>query len=81
MWIDNIESVDLPDLPVIRIVKEWDEMYTHLDLEMEDETKDMLVRFGKESATDSDYVQIAVREGLKEFIEDCGRRESDEDSN
>lgn len=65
-------------LPIIRILREWDEMYTHLELEMEDETKEMLVRWGKEVATDEDYCDIAVREGLKEFIADYDRRKEEE---
>ena len=51
-------------LPIIRIVSEEDEMHVKLGLEMEDETKDMLVRWGKEEATDDDYASIAIREGL-----------------
>ena len=69
------------DLPVIRIIKEWDEMFTHLDLEMEDDTKAMLVKWGKEVATDDEYAEIAIRRGLEEFVERYGESESDEDSN
>ena len=69
------------DLPVIRIIKEWDEMFTHLDLEMEDDTKAMLVRWGKEVATDDEYAEIAIRHGLEEFVERYGEGKSDEDSN
>jgi len=52
------------DLPIIRILSEEDEMHVKLELEMEEETKDMLVRWGKEDATDEDFVNIAIREGL-----------------
>ena len=46
------------DLPVIRIGKTWDEMYTHMDLEMEEDTRAMLVEWGKEIATDeSTYIE------------------------
>ena len=69
------------DLPVIRIIKEWDEMFTHLDLEMEDDTKAMLVKWGKEVATDDEYAEIAIRHGLEEFVERYGESKSDEDSN
>ena len=51
-------------LPIIRIVSEEDEMHVKLGLEMENETKDILVRWGKEEATDDDYASIASREGL-----------------
>ncbi len=67
------------DLPIIRIGKTWDEMFTHMELEMEDDTKAMLVRWGKEVATDDEYAEIAVRRGLEEFVERYG--ESDEDNN
>ena len=65
------------DLPTIRIGKTWDEMFTHMDLEMEDDTKAMLVAWGKSVATDDEYAEIAIRNGLTEFIE---RYESDEHS-
>jgi len=67
------------DLPIIRIVSEEDEMFTRLELEMEDDTKSMLVRWGKEVATDDEYAEIAIRRGLEEFVERYG--ESDEDNN
>ena len=52
------------ELPIIKIISEEDEMHVKLELEMEEETKDTLVRWGKEDATDEDYVNIAIREGL-----------------
>ena len=54
------------DLPTIRVVSEEDEMHVKLELEMEDETMDILVKWGKEEATDEDYAGIAIREGLRE---------------
>jgi len=56
------------DLPIIRIMSEEEEMHVKLELEMEEETHDMLVKIGKEVATDEDYVEIAVRAGLKHGI-------------
>ena len=64
------------DLPIIKIISEEDEMHVKLELEMEEETKDMLVRWGKEDATDEDYVNIAIREGLLNTL-----KERDEDTN
>lgn len=52
------------DLPTIRVVSEEDEMHVKLELEMENETMDILVKWGKEEATDEDYAGIAIREGL-----------------
>jgi len=69
------------DLPVIRILSEEDEMFTRLELEMEDETKAMLVGWGKEVATDDEYAEIAIRRGLEEFVERYGESKSDEDNN
>jgi hypothetical protein len=58
------------DLPIIKIISEEEEMHVKLELEMEDETKAMLVRWGKEDATDDDYASIAIREGLRNVIKD-----------
>ncbi len=55
-------------LPFIRIVSEEEEMHVKLDLEMEDETHDILVKWGKEVASDEDYVNIAITNGLKHYI-------------
>ena len=52
------------DLPIIKIISQEEEVFVKMVLEMEDETMDMLVRWGKEEATDEDYVNIAIREGL-----------------
>lgn len=52
------------DLPIIKIISEEEEVFVKMVLEMEDDTMDMLVRWGKEEATDEDYVNIAIREGL-----------------
>ena len=46
---------------------------------MEDDTYAMLAKWGKEAASDDDYVNIAVREGLKAFV-DSKEEESDEDN-
>lgn len=69
------------DLPIIRILSEEDEMHVKLELEMEEETKDMLVRWGKEDATDEDFVNIAIREGLIKTIKDREKEADDEDTN
>ena len=66
-------------LPIIRIVSEEDEMHVKLGLEMEDETKDILVRWGKEEATDEDFVNIAIREGLINTLKE--KEADDEDTN
>jgi len=55
--------------PIIRIVSTEDEMHTKMNLEMEDSTHDMLVKWGKEVASDEDYIGIAIRHGLEEFLE------------
>ena len=57
-----------PTLPIIRIVSEEEEMHVKLELEMEDSTHDMLVKWGKEVATDEDYINIAITDGLKHGI-------------
>ena len=57
------------DLPIIKILSEEEELFVKMNLEMEDETHDMLVKWGKEVASDEDYVSIAMRHGLEEFLE------------
>ena len=55
-------------LPFIRIVSEEEEIHVKLNLEMEDETHDILVKWGKKVASDEDYVNIAITNGLKHYI-------------
>ena len=57
-----------PTLPIIRIVSEEEEMHVKLGLEMEDKTHDMLVKWGKEVASDEDYINIAISDGIKHYI-------------
>jgi len=62
-------AIDLdPTLPLIKIVSEEEEMHVKMELEMEDETYDMLVKWGKEIASDEDYINIAIADGLKHLI-------------
>lgn len=68
---------EIKDLPTIRILEEREIPYVEWDLEMEDDTHAMLVKWGKEGATDEDFVNIAVREGLKAFV--ASKEEIDED--
>ena len=75
-----MEKKEIKDLPIIRIAAEREIPYVEWDLEMEDDTHAMLVKWGKEDATDEDYVNIAIREGLKAFVE-SKEEKSDEDSN
>jgi hypothetical protein len=56
------------ELPIIRIVSEEEEMHVKFGLEMEDKTHDMLVKWGKEVATDEDYINIAISDGIKHLI-------------
>ena len=72
-------SEDIKDLPIIKILSQEDEMHVKLELEMEDETRDTLVKWGKEDATDDDYVNIAIREGFRNILRE--KEDYDEDSN
>ena len=67
---DRVEN-----LPIIRITDTRDVEYVEMDLEMEDDTHAMLVKWGKESATDEDYVNIAMREGIENAIRELDRAE------
>ena len=61
------DEVD-PTLPIIKIVSEEEEIHIKMELEMEDSTHDMLVKWGKEVASDEDYINIALTDGLKHGI-------------
>ena len=52
----------------IHIVSEEEEMHVKLGLEMEDKTHKMLVKWGKEVASDEDYINIAISDGIKHLI-------------
>jgi len=58
----------ISNLPVIKIVSEEEEMHVKMELEMEDTTHDMLVKWGKEVASDEDYINIALTDGIKHLI-------------
>ncbi len=60
---DRVEN-----LPIIRITDTREVEYVEMDLEMEDDTHAMLVKWGKESATDEDYVNSAMREGIENAV-------------
>ena len=57
-----------PTLPIIRIMSEEEEMHVKMEMEMEDETHEMLVKWGKEVASDEDYINIAISDGIKHLI-------------
>jgi hypothetical protein len=65
----------IKDLPIIRIMDTRDVEYVEMDLEMEDDTHAMLVKWGKESATDEDYVNIAMREGIENAVKKMEEKE------
>ena len=62
-------STAASDLPIIRIVSEEEEMHVKMELEMEDEIHEMLVKWGKEVASDEDYVRIAIDAGIREAVD------------
>jgi len=64
----NLTSSLNSDLPIIRIVSEEEEMHVKMELEMEDKTHDVLVKWGKEVASDEDYVRIAIDAGIQEAV-------------
>ena len=60
------------NLPIIKLISTEDEVFTKLELEMEASTHDMLVKWGKEVAADEDYISIAIRAGLEEYVDSLG---------
>jgi hypothetical protein len=73
----TVQEIIDGELPVIRIVREWDEAYVGMELEMEDSTRETMVSWGKEAATDDDYVSIALREGLQAYLDSIDAEKSD----
>jgi hypothetical protein len=65
----------IKDLPIIRITDTREVEYVEMDVEMEDDTHAMLVKWGKESATDEDYVNIAMREGIENAVKNMEEKE------
>jgi len=65
----NHSSDEAFDLPIIKIISEEEELFVKLNLEMEEKTHDMLVKWGKEVASDEDYISIAIRAGLEEYVD------------
>lgn len=57
------------DLPIIKIVKETKVTCYDWELEMDDDTFAMMVKWGKEEATDQDFVNIAMSAGLKHYLD------------
>jgi hypothetical protein len=57
-------------LPTIKVVKETEVTCYDLELEMDDDTHDKMVKWGKEVATDQDYVNIAFIAGLTDEVQD-----------
>ena len=57
------------DLPIIRVVKETKVTCYDWELEMDDDTFAMMVKMGKEEATDQDFVNIAMLAGLKHYLD------------
>ena len=64
------------NLPIIKIVSEEEEMHVKLGLEMEDKTHDMLVKWGKEVASDEDYVRIAIDAGIREAVDALNKEDT-----
>lgn len=56
------------ELPIIKLLEIRDVMYSELDLSMGDDTFKMLADWGRDIATDDDFVNIAIREGLTSYI-------------
>lgn len=77
----TVQEIIDGDLPVIRIVREWDEAYVGMELQMEDSTKETMVQWGKEAATDDDYVSIAIREGLTAYLDHLDNEKAENQKN
>jgi hypothetical protein len=54
----------------ISVISESKEQITKLELDIPKELYDGLVEIGKEYASDSDYIEIAVRVCLEDYVDD-----------
>ena len=54
----------------ISVISESKEQITKLELDIPQELYDGLVKIGKEYASDSDYIEIAVRVCLEDYVDD-----------
>jgi hypothetical protein len=55
-------------LPVIKVVQETKVSCYDWELEMDDDTFALMVKWGKEEATDQDFVNIALKAGIEHLI-------------
>ena len=53
----------------ISVISESKEQITKLELDIPKELYDGLVKIGKEYASDNDYIEIAIRAGLEEYLD------------
>ena len=53
----------------ISVISESKEQVTKLELDISKELYDGLIKIGKEHASDSDYIEIAVRACLEEYTD------------
>jgi post-segregation antitoxin (ccd killing protein) len=53
----------------ISVISESKEQITKLELDISKELYEGLVKIGKEYASDSDYIEIAVRACLEEYMD------------
>jgi hypothetical protein len=66
----NHSVPNAPSCSNISVISESKEQITKLELDIPQELYDGLVKIGKEYASDNDYVEIAVRACLEEYVDD-----------
>lgn len=65
------------ELPIIKIREVREIMYSEMDLDMEDDTFKMLADWGRDLATEEDFVNIAFREGITDYVKSKEGEEED----
>lgn len=58
----------MKDLPVIKIIRDYPSDDVKLDLEVDDDAHALLVKIGKEEASDADFFEIGFTKLLEEHI-------------
>jgi len=65
-----MKTTPLTQASNISVISESKEQITKLELDIPKELYDGLVKIGKEYASDSDYIEIAVRACLEDYVDD-----------
>jgi hypothetical protein len=74
---DSSEPESSSELPAITILSEKDISYTHMEVDVSDEVRDILIKLGRDIISDDDLFQLgfihALKEGIK-YVDDSNKK-------